>query len=86
MYNRKRLDRERMEVYLVHLLLKYRGWIMVGGISMLVYAVATVIASPLAGTILAAVAAVPLLIAGSYRAVVFAARLGAWIGTLGSND
>jgi hypothetical protein len=53
---------------------------------LLVYAAAIVSASPLSGTILAAVAAVPLIIASSYRAVVFTARLGAWIGTLGTRE
>jgi hypothetical protein len=86
MYNRKRLDRERLEIYLVHLLLRVRWWIMLGGILLLVYAAAIVSASPLSGTILAAVAAVPLIIASSYRAVVFTARLGAWVGTLGTRE
>lgn len=82
MFNRKRLDRERLEVYLVHLLLAYRRWIVFCGVLLLLYAVAITIVSPLLGGILAIIAAIPLLIGYSYQALVFTARLGAWIGTV----
>jgi hypothetical protein len=83
MFNRKKLRRERLEIYLVYLLLAYRRLLLVGGIALLVYAVLVMIKSPLAGTIVGVVATYPLLLATSYRAVLLTARFGAWIGTLG---
>ena len=81
-YNRNRLDRERLEVYLVQLMLAYRPLLLVGGLLLLGYAVASMLTSLLWGSIFILVAAVPLLLAISYPAVVFLARLGAWIATL----
>jgi pheromone shutdown protein TraB len=86
MYNRKRLDRERLEVYLVQLLLAYRPFLLVGGLLLLGYALATMFSSFLLGSIFLLVAAVPLLCALSYPVVVFTARLGAWMATLGRKN
>jgi len=86
MFNRKRLDRERLEVYLVHLLLAYRHLILICGALLLIYAIAMMGVSPISGSILAVIAAVPLLVASSYKAVVVTARLGAWISTLGTKE
>ena len=83
MYNRNRLDRERLEGYLVHLLLAYRPFLLIGGLLLLGSAVATIFSSFLLGSIFLLVTAVPLLCAISYPVVVFTARLGASMATLG---
>jgi len=83
MYNRKRLDRERLEIYFVQLLLAYRPFLLIGGFLLLAYAVATMLRSVLFGCIFLLIAAFPLLLGLSYPFVVFTARLGAWIATLG---
>ena len=83
MYNRKRLDRERLEIYLVQLLLAYRPFLLIGGVLLLGYAVVTLLNSILLGSIFLLVASIPLLLGISYPVVVFFARFGAWIATLG---
>ncbi len=83
MYERKRLDRERLEIYFVQLLLAYQPFLLIGGLLLLAYAVVTMFVSILFGSIFVLVAAVPLSLAFSYPVVVFTARLGAWIATTG---
>ena len=81
MSDRNRLNRESLEVYLVHLLLAYRRLIFPIGIALLLYALVTMTSSLLAGGILLVPALLLLALSSSYRAVVLAARFGAWIGT-----
>lgn len=82
MSNRRRLARERLEIYLVHLILAYRLWIFSVGIIFLFYAVATLLMNSLVGFASLLPAVYLLLLSGSYQVVVYTARLGAWIGTL----
>jgi hypothetical protein len=82
MYNRKRLRRERLEMYLVHLLLAYRILILISGLLVLGYALMILAKAPLAGLAALLPAVFLLLLSHSYNVVVFTARLGAWIGTL----
>jgi hypothetical protein len=86
MSNRRRLARERLEIYLVHLLLAYRPLIFSGGVLLLVYAVIAMIASSLAGFAALVPAIFLLLISNSYQATLYTARLGAWVATLGRHD
>jgi len=83
MYNRKRLDRERLEIYLAHLLFRSRRLFLFGGVLLLVYAALTMFASPVAGSSVALFAALALALGSSHQAVLTAARIGAWIATLG---
>ena len=82
MSNRQRLARERLEIYLVQLILIYRRFIWVIGMLLLIYAVGTL----LVNSVLGFAALVPALflfaLGNSYTAVLYTARLGAWIGTL----
>jgi hypothetical protein len=57
MFNRKKLDRERLEIYFVYLLLAYRRLILICGSILLVSGAAVVISSLAAGGILVAVGA-----------------------------
>jgi hypothetical protein len=82
MFNRKKLDRERLEIYFVYLLLAYRRLILICGSILLVSGAAVVISSLAAGGILVAVGAFLALLACSYHAVLFTSRLAARIGTL----
>ena len=86
MSNRRRLARERLEIYLVHLLLAYRRLILVAGLLLLAYAIVVMIASPLAGLATALPAVFLLLLGNSYNIVVYTARMGAWIATLWRTD
>ena len=86
MSNRKRLARERLEYYLVYLILAYRRLILVVGLLLLVYAIATMFVSPLTGATVLVPAVFLLLLGNSYNAVVYTARLGAWAATLGVRE
>ena len=86
MSNRRRLARERLEYYLVYLILAYRRLILIVGLLLLVYAVATIFVNRIAGFSALLPAMYLLVLGNSYNAVVYTARLGAWIGTLWRND
>ena len=82
MSNRRRLARERLEIYLVHLILMYRRLILIVGLLLLVYAIATMFVNRTIGFVTLIPAIFLLLLSNSYNAAVYTARLGAWIGTL----
>jgi hypothetical protein len=86
MSNRRRLARERLEYYLVYLILAYRRLILIVGLLLLIYAVTTIFMNRIAGFSALLPAMYLLLLGNSYNAVVYTARLGAWIGTLWRND
>jgi hypothetical protein len=82
MSNRRRLARERLEYYLVYLFLAYRRLILIVGLLLLVYAIATMFANRTTGYVTLIPAIFLLLLSSSYNALVYTARLGAWIATL----
>lgn len=86
MSNRRRLARERLEIYLVHLILAYRRLILIGGLLLLVFAIATMFTYPLAGNAILLPAIFLLLMSNSFNVALYTARLGAWIVTLGRQD
>ena len=86
MSNRRRLARERLEIYLVHLILAYRRLILGVGLLLLVYAIAAMFMSPLAGGAVLLPAIFLILLSNSFNAALYTARLGAWIATLGRHD
>jgi len=86
MSNRRRLARERLEIYLVHLLLAYRYLILTCGLLLLFFAVTMLIIDARVGAAALLPAIYLLLLSSSYHVVLYTARLGAWIGTLGRYD
>ena len=80
---RRNLDREGLEVYLLHLLLAYRHLLQISGLLLLVYAVLAASASLVVGGIALSVALFLLLCANWYPAVQGLAKFGAWLGTIG---
>jgi hypothetical protein len=82
MSNRRRLARERLEIYLVHLLMAYRPLLFIVGLLLLVYSIASLFINPLVGFASLLPALYLLLISNSYPVTLYTARLGAWIGTL----
>jgi hypothetical protein len=83
---RRRLRRERLEIYLVHLILAYRRLIFFSGLFMLVYAIAFIFINTLVGSASLLPAIFLLLLSNSYPVTLYTARLGAWIGTLWRHD
>jgi hypothetical protein len=86
MSNRRRLARERLEIYLVHLLLAYRRLIFIVGLLLLIYAIAALFINLSVGIAALLPASYMLLVSSSYQVTLYTARLGAWIGTLGRQD
>ena len=86
MSTQKRLDRERLEAYCVYLLLSYRPLIFVCGLVILIYSLVTTIKFPVFGGVLIIIASFLILLGSSFQLVLFTARLGAWIATLGRNE
>ena len=86
MSNRRRLARERLEIYLVHLLLAYRYLFMIVGLLLLAYAFSNMFVSPLTGLTVLLPAVFLLLLSNSFHVVLYTARLAAWIATLWRQD
>ena len=82
MSNRRRLARERLEYYLVYLILVYRRLILIVGLILLVYTIATIFLNRIAGFAALLPVIFLLLLGNSYNIVVYSARLVAWIATL----
>ena len=85
-FNRRRLARERLEIYLLHLLLAYRPLIVIGGVLLSVYAIIGLIVNPIVGGAALVPAVFLLLLGYSYPVSLYTARLGAWIATLWRHD
>lgn len=86
MSNRRRLARERLEYYLVYLLLAYQRLILIGGLLLLASAIATIFVDQITGFSALLPAIYLLLLGNSYNAVVYTARFGAWVATLWRHD
>lgn len=86
MSNRQRLARERLEIYLVHLILAYRRLIWIAGLLLLVCASTTIATYPLVSSAVLLPAVFLLLLSSSFNVALYTARLGAWIGTLWMHD
>jgi hypothetical protein len=86
MFNRRRLRRERLEIYLVYLIMAYRPLILITGLVILAYASLTMFTHFLAGSLILVPAIFLLVLYHSYNIVLFTARLLAWLGTLWGNE
>lgn len=86
MSNKRDLDREGLEVYMLHILLATRQYFLFLGLLLMVFAASTFRFSTLIGSIAFLVAVVVLLLAVSFKFAVWTARAGAWLGTLGMRN
>jgi len=82
MSNRRRLAHERLEYYLVYLILAYRRLILIVGLLFLVFTIANIFLNRIVGFAALFPAIFLLLLGNSYNVVVYFARLVAWIATL----
>jgi hypothetical protein len=82
MSNRRRLAREKLEIYLVHLLMAYRHLIFIVGLFLLAYSIAVFFINSVVGFASLVPALYMLVLSNSYPVTLYTARLGAWIGTL----
>ena len=86
MSNKRKLDRDGLEVYLLNLLLAYRPLLFICGVFLLFYAIGAIATSPWAGLIAFLSAAFLLILSYSYNLSLQIARLGAWLGTRWRRD
>ena len=86
MSNRRRLARERLEVYLVRLILSYRPLITITGLFLLAYSISTLFTHSLTGNVIMLPAILLLLLGNSYNVVLYTSRFTAWMVTLWMPD
>ena len=86
MSNRRRLRRERLEYYLIYLILAYRYLIWTASFLLLAFAIALMFIDPVAGYMVLLPTMYLLLLGTSYNVAVYTSKIGAWIATLWSND
>jgi hypothetical protein len=82
MPNRQRQAREKLELYLVHLLMAYRRLIFIVGLFIFAYSIAIFFFNSVVAFASLVPALYLLLLSNSYSVTLYSARLGAWIGTL----
>lgn len=81
MFNRKKLDKERMEIYLVHLFLSRRVVFYFAGILISISGMMLAFMNPKLVLYLMLPAMFSFLMAFSFRFVLLMARFGSWLGT-----
>ena len=82
MSKRKQLYRERLEVYLVNIIMAYRPVWMILGLLIIAFSIAILTLSPLAAVIMQLVGIWMLLLVWTYKAVLLTARGSSWAGAL----
>jgi hypothetical protein len=85
MPERRNLDRERLEVYFVYLLLAYRPLFRISGFLILGYSILVFSVSPIVGVVALGLAVTLVLPTFSYQATLYLAKAAAWTGTLLKN-
>jgi hypothetical protein len=82
MSQRKRLDRDGLEVYLFNLLMLYRPLLRISAGLIFLYAFATLNFYPFGSIVALAVASFLFLLTISHGLMLHMAKFGAWLGTL----
>ena len=86
MFNRKKLTRERLEMYLVYLFLQHRKLLIIIGIILLFYGLSLMFVSVIAGAVCLLIAFIPFLLGTSFKAILLFARLIVWLDMLGRKE
>lgn len=79
-------DKERWEVYLTMILLRMRPFIFIGAMILLLYGIAALSAYLVVSAIALGLALLLLLMVIFDWAIIYVARLGAWLVTLGKSN
>ncbi len=83
---KRNLDRERLEVILMHILMRFRHYLMVFGLILLVLSVLFTTVNTqisMAGILIGLLLLMPFF---SFQFILYTAKVGAWLGTLGKNN
>jgi len=85
-YNRKRLDPERLELYLTQLIMKIRLIILVLGVFIFVYGLAVLVSSLVAGNLIAVFGLYLVLLGTSFWMITKTARFLTWVALMGKKE
>jgi hypothetical protein len=85
MPERRNLDRERLEVYFVYVLLAYRPIFRISGLLIVVYSILVFSVSPIVGGAALGLAITLVVPTFSFQATLYLAKIAAWTGTLLKN-
>ena len=86
MRNKRNLDRERLEVILMHILMRIRHYLLIVGVFMLILSLYLTTYIPIAGFIGMFISFLFLLPFFSFQFVLYTAKAGAWLGTIGTKN
>jgi hypothetical protein len=86
MTKRRNLDREKIELYFVYLLLAYRPILRISGLLILLYSIVVWSINSIAGFVALVVSIFLVLPSFSYQATVYLAKFGAWVWTIGKKN
>jgi hypothetical protein len=85
-YNRKKLDHERLELILVQILMKVRLIILVLGIFIFVYGLAIMVSSLIAGSLIAVFGLYLAILGSSFWMITKTARFLTWVALVGKKE
>jgi hypothetical protein len=83
MTKRRNLDREKLELYYIYLLLAYRPLLRISGFLLFLYSMLTMSIYPISACVALGAAIVLFFPAYSYQGTVYLAKICAWVGTIG---
>ncbi len=86
MYNRKRLDRERLELYLTQLIMKIRLIILALGIIIFFYGLTVMVSSLIAGSLIGVFGLYLVLLGSSFWLITRTARFLTWVALVGKDE
>ena len=86
MTKRRNLERERLEVYLLYILLANRQLFRICGLLILLYSIVALLILPESGKVTLGLAILLNIPFYSYQGTVYLAKIGAWVGTFGKKN
>jgi len=86
MKQRRNLEREGLEMYLLYLLLGYRPIFLVCSLLLMLFSISELSFFPIGGWISFGVALMLVLVSTSFRAALYLAKIGAWAGSMGKKN
>lgn len=86
MYNRKKLGRERLEIYLTQLLMKIRLIILMIGIFVFIYGLTTILISLVGGILISCIGFFFVFLGSSYWMITKTAMFLSWMALVGKKE
>lgn len=86
MYNRKRLDRERLEIYLIQLIMKIRLIIIALGIIIFFYGLTVMVSSLIAGSLIGVFGLYLVILGSSFWMITRTAQFLTWVALVGKKE